>query len=67
MKCNKMKNALGLVTAAVIVLSKKLHVNPDNIATPIAGSLGDITSLALLSVIADFFHRTSGKLYTSVD
>uniref|UniRef100_A0A1B6LXV5 SLC41A/MgtE integral membrane domain-containing protein n=1 Tax=Graphocephala atropunctata TaxID=36148 RepID=A0A1B6LXV5_9HEMI len=50
---------LGLVTAAVIVLSKKLHVNPDNIATPIAGSLGDITSLALLSIIADFFHRTA--------
>jgi hypothetical protein len=59
----------GLVTAAVIVLSKKLHVNPDNIATPIAGSLGDITSLALLSVIADFFHRTSGislNLFTVV-
>ncbi|XP_046682802.1 solute carrier family 41 member 3 isoform X1 [Homalodisca vitripennis] len=50
---------LGLVTAAVIVLSKKLNVNPDNIATPIAGSLGDITSLALLSIIADLFHRTS--------
>ncbi|XP_054280544.1 solute carrier family 41 member 1 isoform X2 [Macrosteles quadrilineatus] len=53
---------LGLVTAAVIVLSKKMHINPDNIATPIAGSLGDITSLALLSVIADFFHRTADEL-----
>lgn len=43
---------LGLVTAAVISISRFLKINPDNVATPIAASLGDITALALLSWVA---------------
>ena len=31
------------------MLSRRCHVNPDNVATPIASSLGDIITLALLS------------------
>ncbi|XP_063218614.1 solute carrier family 41 member 1-like [Bacillus rossius redtenbacheri] len=52
---------LGLITAAVIVLSHWLHVNPDNVATPIAASLGDITSLALLSWVATLLYEVAGK------
>ena len=51
---------LGLITAGVIVLSRHCHINPDNVATPIAASLGDITSLALLS-------RISTILYAAID
>jgi solute carrier family 41 len=42
----------GLVMVAVIVSSRHCHINPDNVATPIAASLGDLTTLALLSWIA---------------
>jgi len=43
---------LGLVMVVVIVSSRHCAINPDNVATPIAASLGDLTTLALLSWIA---------------
>lgn len=43
---------LGVVMTVVIVWSRKCHVNPDNVATPIAASLGDLTTLTLLAWIA---------------
>ena len=43
---------LGMVMVGVILCSRKLRVNPDNVATPIAASLGDLTTLLLLSWIA---------------
>lgn len=52
---------LGLITAAVIVLSRHCNINPDNVATPIAASLGDITSLVLLSWIATVLYDSIGK------
>lgn len=48
---------LGLITAAVIVISRRFKINPDNVATPIAGSLGDITSLILLSLVATYLYE----------
>ncbi|XP_050519524.1 solute carrier family 41 member 1-like [Diabrotica virgifera virgifera] len=51
---------LGLITAGVIVLSRYCHINPDNVATPIAASLGDITSLALLSWVATMLYESIG-------
>ena len=38
-------------------MSRRLGVNPDNIATPVAAALGDLVTLALLSVLATIFHR----------
>nr|CAD7398041.1 unnamed protein product [Timema cristinae] len=52
---------LGLITAAVIVFSRHCKINPDNVATPIAASLGDITSLALLSWISTVLYDAIGK------
>ncbi|CAN2391583.1 Solute carrier family 41 [Pristimantis euphronides] len=43
---------LGLVMIGVILGSKKFGINPDNVATPIAASLGDLVTLALLSGIS---------------
>ncbi|XP_049954946.1 solute carrier family 41 member 1-like [Schistocerca serialis cubense] len=53
---------LGVVTAVVIVTSYRMKVNPDNIATPIAASLGDITSLFLLSWIATWLYDVTDEL-----
>lgn len=52
---------LGLITAGVIVLSRYCHINPDNVATPIAASLGDITSLTLLSCVSTLLYESIGK------
>lgn len=40
---------------AVIIGSRRMGVNPDNIATPIAASLGDIITLSLLAAVSGFF------------
>ena len=45
----------------VVVCSHKCKVNPDNIATPIAASLGDLTTLAILASIGGFLFRIIGK------
>ena len=36
----------------VIMGAKKLRMNPDNLATPIAASIGDVVSISVLSTIA---------------
>ncbi|KAF7646324.1 hypothetical protein LDENG_00189880, partial [Lucifuga dentata] len=47
----------GLVTVAVIIGSRKVGINPDNVATPIAASLGDLITLSLLAGISSLlFH-----------
>ena len=43
---------LGSIMIVVILLSHHLRINPDNVATPIAASLGDLVTLGLLSIIA---------------
>lgn len=40
----------------VIVISKELNINPDNIATPIAASLGDLVTLTILSYLCTFLY-----------
>lgn len=44
----------------IVVGARKLGVNPDNIATPIAASLGDLITLSLLAVISSCFYRRRG-------
>uniref|UniRef100_A0A8C4Z2S3 Solute carrier family 41 member n=1 Tax=Gadus morhua TaxID=8049 RepID=A0A8C4Z2S3_GADMO len=51
-------NASRLVMVAVIVGSRKLGVNSDNLVTSIAASLGDLITLSLLAAISSFlFHH----------
>ncbi|CAL8126522.1 unnamed protein product [Orchesella dallaii] len=40
---------LGSIMVTVILLSRRYKINPDNIATPVAGSLGDVVTLYMLS------------------
>lgn len=49
---------LGLVMIGVIMFSRHFRINPDNVATPIAASLGDLTTLACLSWLASLFYST---------
>ena len=44
---------LGLVMVAVVLLARQFNWDPDNVATPIAASLGDVTTLGLLAGVAN--------------
>ena len=48
---------LGLVMVAVIVLASRFNCDPDNVATPIAASLGDVTTLGLLAWISNLLYN----------
>ncbi|XP_037025092.1 solute carrier family 41 member 2-like [Bradysia coprophila] len=48
---------LDFVLVAVIILSHKLKLNPDNMATPLAASIGDVVSLTMLSFIASTLYE----------
>ena len=50
----------------VIVSSRHCAINPDNVATPIAASLGDLTTLALLSWIASLLFEAIRTLISCV-
>ncbi|GJQ68374.1 hypothetical protein Trydic_g16964 [Trypoxylus dichotomus] len=48
---------LGLVMVGIILTSRYFRINPDNVATPIAASLGDLTTLALLSLFVSYLYK----------
>lgn len=50
----------------MVLLSIKFKMNPDNLATPLAASIGDIVSISVFSMIASFLYRHHGK-YTCND
>ena len=49
----------GLVMVAVISVSRRYSVNPDNVATPIAAALGDLVTLSLLAAVASILHSSA--------
>lgn len=52
---------LGIIMVGVIVGSKKTGINPDNVATPIAASFGDLITLAILAWISQGLYDCLGK------
>ncbi|CAG0887226.1 unnamed protein product [Darwinula stevensoni] len=48
---------LGVVMILVVIISRDCGINPDNIATPIAASLGDLTTLTLLAGVTSFLYK----------
>ncbi|CAF0991665.1 unnamed protein product [Brachionus calyciflorus] len=46
---------LGGAIMLIIIISSRCNINPDNIATPLAASLGDLVTLAILWCIGTFF------------
>lgn len=47
----------------VIIGSKRLGINPDNVATPMAASFGDLITLALLACFSQWFYSIIGMDY----
>ena len=54
--CDFFSYISGAVMVGVILLSEKWNINPDNIATPIAASLGDVITLGVLSGFSYLFY-----------
>lgn len=52
---------LATIMVFVVIVCRKFHLNPDNVATPIAASLGDITTLALLAGVATLIYVPLGN------
>ena len=46
----------------LLQVSRKLGINPDNVVTPIAASLGDLTTLYMLAFVADYMY-SNAKTY----
>lgn len=49
----------------VIIGSKKVGINPDNVATPIAASLGDLITLSLLAGVSSILYDHIGEDFHS--
>lgn len=45
----------------VIIGSKRMGINPDNVATPMAASFGDLITLTLLAYFSQWFYSLIGK------
>ncbi|XP_020285415.1 solute carrier family 41 member 3 isoform X1 [Pseudomyrmex gracilis] len=55
---------LDFVMIAVIMISYRYKMNPDNVATPLAASIGDVVSISILSVIASqFFLKLNNEIW----
>ncbi|XP_057691983.1 solute carrier family 41 member 2 isoform X2 [Corythoichthys intestinalis] len=46
----------GIIMVGVILGSKRIGINPDNVATPMAASFGDLITLALLACFSQWFY-----------
>uniref|UniRef100_A0A914WKI7 SLC41A/MgtE integral membrane domain-containing protein n=1 Tax=Plectus sambesii TaxID=2011161 RepID=A0A914WKI7_9BILA len=46
---------LGLLMTVVVIVARRLHIDPDNVTTPIAASLGDVTTLFALVTFGTMF------------
>ena len=46
---------------AVIMVSYRCKMNPDNLATPLAASVGDVVSISVLSAIASGVVHQDGE------
>ncbi|NP_001032569.1 solute carrier family 41 member 3 [Rattus norvegicus] len=55
--------ALGILMICIVIGARKFGVNPDNIATPIAASLGDLITLSILALMSSFFYSHRDTWY----
>nr|KAF6423810.1 solute carrier family 41 member 3 [Rousettus aegyptiacus] len=58
--------ALGILMVCIVIGARKFGVNPDNIATPIAASLGDLITLSILAFISSFFYKHKDTRYLTL-
>lgn len=58
-------SVIDLVLVTVIIVSHKVKFNPDNMATPMAASIGDVVSLLVLSTWAGLLYEVHGNIFYS--
>lgn len=52
---------LDFVLVGMVFLTNRFKLNPDNLATPLAASIGDVVSLIVLSTWASLLYAIHGK------
>lgn len=52
---------LDTLMIMVVQTSALLSINPDNVASPVASSLGDMTALTLCALLADLFYSSKSS------
>ena len=57
---------LGSFMCALVVVTRQLGGNPDNIASPLAGSLGDLLTLTILGLLGSFLVRFEGTILATL-
>ncbi|PLW29108.1 hypothetical protein PCANC_23467 [Puccinia coronata f. sp. avenae] len=57
---------LGGLVCGLVIACRILRINPDNITTPIASSLGDLMTLIFLSLTASVFIRLAQTAFSTV-
>ena len=50
----------------LFLVSRRVGVNPDNIATPVAAALGDLVTLGLLAASATIFNSAGCSLQAPI-
>jgi solute carrier family 41 len=57
---------LGTMVSLIIIYSKKFKINPDNVATPLAASMGDLVTLLVLSLCGDALIQLKGTIFNDI-
>ncbi|GAA5835358.1 hypothetical protein JCM9279_004518 [Rhodotorula babjevae] len=57
---------LGSFMCSLVVLCRRFHVNPDNIATPVASALGDMVTLVILGGLSSLFILFMGTIVSTL-
>ncbi|KAI8990253.1 hypothetical protein BDB01DRAFT_501420 [Pilobolus umbonatus] len=57
--------ALGVFMCVLIVICRRFNIDPDNIACPLASSIGDIVTLVILAAITSFIHENMESLFST--
>ncbi|KHJ41970.1 divalent cation transporter [Trichuris suis] len=52
---------LAIMMILVILASRSLRINPDNVATPLAASFGDLVTMTILAQMSTFFLQVHPK------
>lgn len=56
----------SILLAMVIVKSRQAKINPDNISTPLANCLGDLSTMCVLALIARSLFALSSSIFSGV-
>ncbi len=57
---------LGSFMCALVILSRRFGVNPDNVASPLAASLGDLLTLVVMGLLGSLLVRFEGTLLATI-